>query len=428
MLQRILRHFTARVLTAGLGFAVVWLTAHYLGAAGRGQVSLFFTDVSALALLAGLVGGSSLIYLVPRRNVWLLLAPAYAWGAFVSLGGAAVVELLRPVGWAYVGHLGAVALVQVLLSINVLLLLGRQREQAYNALTTAQAALLALGLTLAYAGAHWLRIEAYYYANYLAYGLPWGISMVLLLRLPDARPGRRWPRCRAAARELARHSRGAHLSNLLAFANYRFSYYAVAALAGPAALGVLSVGVALAEAIWLIPRSTSLIQYVALVNAADKRGQTHAALRGSRLTLLATAGAVLALAAVPAGWLAGFFGPEFGAAHGVILALAPGILVNGAGMQASTYFAGVARYGMNNRATLLGLAITAPACLLLVPRLGIVGAALSMTLAYCGSVVYLFYHYRRAIGATWADLLPGPADLRWLTTKMANQWQKTAVK
>src|SRR6476469_5371250 len=98
MLKRILHHFAARVLTAGLSFAVVWLTARYLGAAGRGQVSLFFTDVSGLALLAGLVGGSSLIYLVPRRNVWLLLRPAYAWGALVSLGGAALITLLRPVG------------------------------------------------------------------------------------------------------------------------------------------------------------------------------------------------------------------------------------------------------------------------------------------------------------------------------------------
>ena len=413
MLQRILRHFTARVLTAGLGFAVVWLTARYLGAAGRGQVSLFLTDVSGLALLAGLVGGSSLIYLVPRRNVWLLLRPAYAWGALVSVGGAAVIALLRPVGVAYGVHLAAVALVQVLLSINVLLLLGRQREQTYNLLTAAQAALLALALALAYAGAHWLRPEAYYYANYLAYGLPWGISTALLGRLPDAWEARP-RRARAGARELARHSRGAHLSNLLAFANYRFGYYAVAALAGPAALGVLSVGVALAEAIWLIPRSTALIQYVALVNAADKRRQTHAALRGSRLTLLATAGAVLALAAVPAGWLAAVFGPEFGAAHSVILALAPGILLNGAGMQASTYFAGVGRYGVNNRATLLGLVLTVPTCLLLVPRLGIVGAALSMTLAYTAASGYLFAHYRRAIGAAWADLLPGWPDVQWV--------------
>ncbi|GAB2858349.1 lipopolysaccharide biosynthesis protein [Hymenobacter ruber] len=417
MIKRIIQHFAARVLTAGLSFVVVWLTARYLGAAGRGQVSLFVTDVSGLALLAGLVGGSSLIYLVPRRNVWLLLLPAYGWGALVSLGGAAIVGLLRPVGVAYVLHLGAVALVQVLLSINVFLLLGRQRERTYNVLTTMQAGLLAVALAGAFGPLRWLSIEAYYYANYLAYGLPWLISTALLLRLPDAWGSRRIRR-RAAARELVRHSRGAHLSNLLAFANYRFSYYAVVYLADTRALGILSVGVALAEAIWLIPRSTALIQYVALVNAPDKREQTHAALRGSRLTLLATAMAVAVLAAVPAGWLAAIFGPEFGAAHGVILALAPGIFINGAGMQASTYFAGTGQYGINNRATLLGLAITVPACLLLVPQLGIVGAALSMSASYAAGVLHLVGRYRRAIEATWADILPGWTDVRWLWQRL----------
>ena len=122
-----------------------------------------------------------------------------------------------------------------------------------------------------------------------------------------------------------------------------------------------------------------------------------------------------------AGWLAAFFGPEFGAAHGVILALAPGILLNGAGMQASTYFAGVGRYGVNNRATLLGLALAVPGCLLLVPRLGITGAALSMTLAYAAATLHLFGHYRRAIGATWADLLPGWEDVRWLLQQLQSR-------
>ena len=192
----------------------------------------------------------------------------------------------------------------------------------------------------------------------------------------------------------------------------------MAYLADARALGILSVGVALAEAIWLIPRSTALIQYVALVNAADKRGQTYAALRGSRLTLLATAGAVLGLAAVPAAWLAAIFGPEFGAAHSVILALAPGVFINGAGMQASTYFSGTARYGVNNRAALLGLAVTVPVCLILVPRLGMVGAALGMSASYTASVAYLFWHYRRAMSADWRDLLPGWNDVQWVTLRL----------
>ncbi|WP_046245939.1 lipopolysaccharide biosynthesis protein [Hymenobacter terrenus] len=426
MIKRILQHFAARVLTAGLSFVVVWLTARYLGAAGRGQVSLFFTDMAGLVLLAGLVGGSSLIYLVPRRNVWHLLPPAYGWAGLVSVAGAGAVGLLRSVSLEYVLHLAGITLVQVLLSINLFLLLGRRREQAYNVLTMVQAALLAGVLALAFGALHWLSIRAYYYANYVAYGLPWLISSALLLRLPDAWRSRRPSRARrfgrarrrAAARELARHSRGAHLSNLLTFANYRFGYYAVAYLASAGELGVLSVGVALAEAIWLIPRSTSLMQYVALVNATDKREQTYAALRGSRLTLLATAGAVLVLAAVPAGWLAAIFGPEFGEAHGVILALAPGILINGAGMQASTYFSGMARYRTNTQAALLGLAVAGPGSLLLVSRLGIVGAALGMTASYAASTAYLFWHYRRAIAAEWGDLLPGWGDVRWLAKRM----------
>jgi len=416
MIKRILQHFAARVLTAGLSFAVVWLTARYLGAAGRGQVSLFYTDMSGLVLLAGLVGGSSLIYLVPRRNVWHLLLPAYGWAVVVSVAGAAVVGLLRPVSLAYGLHLGAVTLVQVLLSINLFLLLGRQHERPYNVLTTAQAALLVGALALAFGPFHWLSINAYYYANYVAYGLPWLLSLGLLLRLPDAWGSRR-ARRRVAARELARHSRGAHFSNLLTFANYRFGYYAVAYLADARALGVLSVGVALAEAVWLVPRSTALIQYVALVNAANKHDQTYAALRGSRLTLLATAGAVLGLAAVPAAWLAAIFGPEFGAARPVILALAPGIFVNGAAMQASSYFSGMGRYGVNNRAALLGLVVTVPACLLLVPRLGMAGAALGMSASYTASAAYLFEQYRRATGAGWADLLPGWRDVRWVVEK-----------
>ncbi len=413
MLKRILQHFAARVLTAGLSFAVVWLTARYLGAAGRGQVSLFVTDVAGLVLLAGLMGGSSLIYLVPRRNAWHLLLPAYGWALVVSGLGAVAVGWLRPASLAYTLHLGGVTLVQVLLSINVFLLLGRQRERAFNVLTTAQAALLAGALALAFGPGQWLSITAYYYASYVAYGLPWLISTVLLLRLPDAWDRRR-PRRRAAVRELARHSRGAHLSNLLTFANYRFGYYAVAYLADARSLGILSVGVALAEAIWLIPRSTALIQYVALVNATDKRGQTYAALRGSRLTLLATAAAVLVLVAVPAAWLAAIFGPEFGAARAVILALAPGIFINGAGMQASSYFSGTARYGVNNRAALLGLVVAVPTSLVLVPRLGMVGAALGMSASYAASATYLLWHYRRAIEARWRDLLPGRDDARWL--------------
>jgi O-antigen/teichoic acid export membrane protein len=88
-------------------------------------------------------------------------------------------------------------------------------------------------------------------------------------------------------------------------------------------------------------------------------------------------------------------------------------------MQASMYFSGTARYGVNNRAALLGLAVTVPLCLWLVPHQGMVGAALGMSASYTASVAYLFWHYRQATGAQWHDLLPGPKDIEWVVVRLA---------
>ncbi|UOQ72661.1 lipopolysaccharide biosynthesis protein [Hymenobacter cellulosilyticus] len=412
MLRRILQNFATRLATALLSFTIVWLTARYLGATGRGDVSLFVTDCAALLLFIGLLGGSSLIYLAPKRSIWHLLVPAYGWATLVCAAGTAVVSLARPVTPQYLLHLLALALLQAFFSINSSLLLGRKKEGAYNLLNGLQVALLAGGLALALIGWQWRVVAVYYYAAYVAYGLPLLLSFGVLYQLPD-----RWAAGRGlrdTARELAYHSRGAHLSNILAFANYRLSYYFVAHYADAQALGVLSVGVALAEAIWLIPRSTALVQYVDLVHATDKHAHITPTLRIARLTLLSTALAVLILCALPAQVLTAIFGPEFGAARPVILRLGPGVVAMAVNVMCSTYFAGMGRYRVNNLATTVGLLVTLPACWLLIPALGINGAALATSLSYLVSTAYLFHRFSSATGAGWAALLPSPGDLTYL--------------
>jgi len=410
MIRRILYHFLTRLLTALLSFAVVWLTAHYLGAAGRGNVSLFVTDCAVVLLLTGLLGGSSLIYLSPRYSSWQLLVPAYGWALAVCSAGTMVVGLLRAVP-PYLLHVWVVTVCQALLSINTALLLGRKRETAYNLLTVAQVLLLAGGLLTAFVGHGERTVAAYYYAAYAAYGLPLLLSLGALWQLPD-----RWRTgqpLRLVARELAYHSRGAHFSNILTFINYRLSYYFVAHYADVRALGVLSVGVSLAEALWLIPRSTALIQYVDLIHATDKQAQLAPTLRTTRLTLLATGAGLLVLCALPAAVLARVFGPEFGATRAVLWWLLPGILAVALNIMCSTYFSGLERYRVNNIAAGLGVAVTLPACAWLIPRYGINGAALAMSLSYATSTVYLLWHFLRDTGTCLRNLLPGPADIAY---------------
>jgi O-antigen/teichoic acid export membrane protein len=412
MVRRILHNFITRLATALLSFGVVWLTARYLGAAGRGTVSLFVTDCAALLLFIGLLGGSSLIYLAPRRNVWHLLLPAYAWATVVCVAGTAMVGLLRNVSQAYLGHLLGLALLQAFFSVNTSLLLSRRRELLYNGLVAAQVALLASGLLFAFSVLHWQVVTVYYYAAYLAYGLPLIVSLWALWQLPDRPQGGR--RLYATVRELARHSRGAHFSNILAFANYRLSYYFVAHFADARAVGILSVGVALTEAVWLIPRSTALVQYVDLVHAGKAGTSSVAALRVSRLAVLATIGAMTVLALLPPAVLVTVFGREFGAARPVILLLAPGGVIMALQLLCSSYFAGLAHYRINNTASVLGLLVTLGACVFLIPRFGIWGAALTSTLSYAASTTYLLYYFHRATGAAPWAFLPGPSDVTHL--------------
>ncbi|MBT2558596.1 polysaccharide biosynthesis C-terminal domain-containing protein [Hymenobacter sp. ISL-91] len=416
MLRRVVQNFTTRLAAALLSFGVVWLTARYLGAAGRGAISLFVTDCAAILLFIGLLGGSSLIYLAPRRNLWHLLLPAYAWATLVCAAGTGLVALLRQPEPSYLLHLGALSLLQAFFSINTTLLLGRRRESTYNLLTLTQAALLAGALLLAFwLGGRWVSVEAYYYAAYLAFGLPLLLSLVPLLRLPDPRR-RHGRRLRATTRELARHSRGAHFSNVLAFANYRLGYYFVAYFADARAVGVLSVGVALMEAIWLIPRSAALVQYVDLVNTPGGNLLPESALRVGRLAVLGTAAAVLVLIAVPPAMLTAIFGREFGPAQTVMRLLAPGVIIMAIQMLISSYFSGRTQYRINNTAALVGLALTLAGGLLMIPRLGIEGAALASTLSYTASTAYLLWHFHRVTGQGPSSFLPGPADA-------AHAWQ-----
>ena len=418
MVRRILQNFATRFATALLSFAIVWFTARYLGASGRGAVSLFTTDCAALLLFIGLLGGSSLIYLSPKRSIWHLLPPAYGWAMVVCTAGTLIVGLLRHVPLVYLGHLAALSLLQAFFTINTLLLLGRKKEAAYNFLTILQVILLAGLLLLAFAGLGWHEVAVYYYASYVAYGLPLLLSFGVLLRLPD-----RWEAghaLRETTRELAQNSRGAHLSNILAFVNYRLSYYFVAHYSSAQAVGILSVGVALAEAVWLIPRSTALVQYVDLVHATDKHAQVAPALRVARLSLLATGAGILVLSLLPSTVFVAVFGPEFGAAHSVIMLLAPGVMAIAVNIMCSTYFGGQGQYRVNNFSTMLGVAVTVLACWLLVPKFGIQGAALASTLSYVASMAYLLRAFGQATGVRAAALLPSRTDLQSVTEKVSS--------
>ena len=85
MFRKIISTIFARVLLAGLAFFLSILTTQYLGPHGRGDVSLFVLNLAIVQLLNNFIGGSYLVYLIPRRNFMQLFILSYAWSLMVSV-------------------------------------------------------------------------------------------------------------------------------------------------------------------------------------------------------------------------------------------------------------------------------------------------------------------------------------------------------
>ena len=408
MFAKILHTFTSRVGIAGLNFLIVILTAQNLGAAGRGEIGIFVANIALVLLFTSIVGGTGITYLTPRTNFYQLVFPAYIWAFLVSALATLAIFLAGQVPEPYVWHLFGLALLLSFFTINTTVLLGKEKVKTYNYLAFLQTLLTAAILALGFLVFEAKTIAFYFLSLYAAYGFTTLLSFLLLFRLPE-KPD--FSGFRENLAHLFRLGATAQLSNIITFLNYRLGYYFLNTLADAKAVGIFSVGVSLSEAIWMIGKSLATVQYSKIVNTESVTESQQITGQLARLSFAVTFVAVLVLALLPPALFQFIFGKEFGETNKVIWSLSLGIVATGTGMIFSHYFAGRGKYVINNWAALSGLLLTIPACWLLVPKLGPVGAGLASTLSYVAAFSFLWWQYRKETNFALADLLPKKSDL-----------------
>jgi len=224
-----------------------------------------------------------------------------------------------------------------------------------------------------------------------------------------------WPRGLAGTSLLWRTVRfGAQsqLSNLLQLLNYRIDAYLVLWLVNAAGVGLYSVGVSLSEGLWFIANSVAVVLLTDLTAGGEELAARRTPLV-CRNTLLVTALASLAAAAVSPVLVPAVFGADFEGAVLPFLCLLPGTTALAGGKVLSAYIFSRGRPLTNARIALLTLAVTVAADLILIPPLEVTGAALGASVAYCVSLALSAVAYRRLSGGSIAEaLVPQLADAR----------------
>jgi O-antigen/teichoic acid export membrane protein len=184
-----------------------------------------------------------------------------------------------------------------------------------------------------------------------------------------------------------------HVGNVLQFFNYRLDVFIVNYFLGPAGVGVYGVSVGLAELLWYLPNAVGFVIFPKA--AASKPEEMNAFTpRVFRLTLLLTAfgGAGLALFAKPLIKL--IYSSAFAGAYVPMLALLPGAVLLGAGKVLTNEIAGRGYPHYNSINAGVALVLTVALDLLLIPRYGILGAAVASSVAYSAIFVTAVVFYR----------------------------------
>ncbi|MPX90681.1 MULTISPECIES: flippase [unclassified Salinivibrio] len=178
----------------------------------------------------------------------------------------------------------------------------------------------------------------------------------------------------------------AHLSNILAFINYRSDIFLVNFFMNPAVTGIYVIAVQIAEKLWMLSQAASAVLLPRL-SAMHHDPQARSSLTNKGFIIVSVITAVGSIiAAILLWWLVGpVFGNDYSAALPAFLYLLPGIIAGAGSRIYSNCIAAAGKPEWNMYISLAVVTINIVGNILLIPELDIIGAALATSIAYCAN-------------------------------------------
>lgn len=424
--------FKTKLSVQALGLVASILIARALGPEGRGRYYIPVT-LATVALYLGNAGTERAQFRAWSRQE---ATPKGLVSAGVWLSGVLGIVVVG-IGWAAF-VLGSDSLFAGVQSVDVLMVLGTLPFQIHVYLLyglfiaagylplTNQAALAAAAcqtagiVGLVASGAASVETVLAFYV--VSVTVPWLVMFPAALRLGGGLGTPPW----ALMRRLL--SVGLQLEPYLLFTYLllRADVFFVARYMSLADVGLYSVALTFAEVVWL---ATDSIVYSIIERQANAREAeaTDVTLRAVRMNLLI--GALLAMglaAAAPIG-VRIVYGDEFGRATSAILALLPASIAMGLWRPIGSLMLRLSRPWVQPVVALSALTINALGDVILIPRLGLVGAGLASTLSYATGAATALVWLVACRRASPAQLVPDSHDAKQLVAALRQSTLLTGV-
>jgi O-antigen/teichoic acid export membrane protein len=219
-------------------------------------------------------------------------------------------------------------------------------------------------------------------------------------------------------RRALRFGAHAHPGRVMLLGNYRLDQWLLGAIAGPRELGVYSVAVAWAEALWYLPTALASVQRPDLVRAA-KREASRIATRIFRAAMLVTAVCALVMVVAAPILCTTIFGEEFGDSVNMLRVLVIAAFGVGSVKLLGSALVTQGRPGLQSVAIGAGFVLSVALDILLIPPFGGQGAAFAAAIAHTTAGIVVCVIFLRTLGGGPGDLIPRVGDVRWFAARVS---------
>jgi O-antigen/teichoic acid export membrane protein len=238
---------------------------------------------------------------------------------------------------------------------------------------------------------HRVTIDSYIYSLYISYVLAYFVSLTGILKYLDKIDFKEISKVVPSMFRLGFYAQIANISQIL---NYRLGYYLIDHFTGRANLGKFSVGVQVSESTWLISRSISTIHYSNVSNSENKEQSRYYTILYVKFISVLTASLLAIIFLLPNSLFEFVFGKSFSGIPWIIFSLSFGIISLSANMMFSAFFSGSGKIHLNTIGSFIGLILTLSIAFILIPKYGIIGAAITNSISYCSTTLYSFIVFK----------------------------------
>ena len=429
MFKKILGTGAAKAVNVLTQLATLIMGTRFLGAAEWGKAFIAQTDITFLLIGIELIAGSGLVYFTPRKKLATLMKISYGWIVIVMLAYLLLFSILHlfpdfyhtivPEGYAWLVLL--MTFIYSLHEFNLNHYLGKEKVATYNWLFLIQILTQVSMMAVLIFGLNIRTAKALLYSQLSDYSLATLVGWVLLF--PTLRKEGKEP-LKSSFKELFHYGAFMQLSTLVSTLNKRLSLYLLKTNCSEQQIGVYALGTQVTEGVNIIGQSIGLVEFSALSNTEQKQRASVLTMRFMKLSVLLTFTALLIICLLPTAFYEWLFSGEFAGIRTVILLMSPGIVFFSAHTVLFNYFSGTGKPKYNLYASLIGLSVTLISAFVMIPWLGIRGAAITTTLTYFALFVYQWIVFHKQTGSKLNQLIPNQEDWNWVKA----EWNRIVKK